>query len=400
MTFGLVAHGHAAVVFHGPPRPGGGHPLGFVGEGTAWTEDDALVLQGPVAPGARIGRVARLVTWIAGTFVVVVYLARGGRLEEPPSWLVLTCIGLAAAGLAARIVGARVQAVRTERFPWYAVRAALPMGLAMHLVTARGEAVLLGLGPAGGQQLQQLGEAIVRRAAGQPFAPPARSAAVPGKWVALGGVLIGAGLVTWCTWMVLHRALYVDNATGEPVDLWVDGARVQTIPPNDDGLHPTKLFVRAGQHTIGSSRVGATTATEQRIDFVGEVLLNPDGRACYWRTVVEYGDANARAYPVEPGGPLPIQTVYDMRGVTDWFRDTPGRIELRNGARWGVRVAVTRNGVCTELGAQRCDGARTQLVKCEAAAKSETQIQACEEAATAQCDEGEAQRGAQLDSKP
>jgi hypothetical protein len=390
MALGLVPHGRAAVVFHGPPRPGGGRPLGFVGDGVAWTEDDALVLQGAVAPAARVGRWARLVVWLVGAAVVVGFVARGGDLELPPTWLVLTCLGLAGGGLAAEVVSGRVRTRRVVRFGWLDVRAAVPMGLAMHLVTTRGEAVLLGAGPTGAQALQQLGEAIVRRAAGQPYAPPpARTAAAVGRWVALTGALVAVGLVSWGTWMVLHRSLYVDNATGEPLDVWVDGERVQTVQPDEEGRHLLELHVGTGRHRIGTSRVGASSATEVEVDFAAQVLLNPGARACYWRTVSEYGNTTLRYAPVEGNGPLPIQSAYELRGVTDWFRDTPEQIKVRSAGGYGMRIAVQRNSLCTELGGRRCEAARAQLVVCEQAAETDARVQECEDAATAQCEREE-----------
>jgi hypothetical protein len=387
MPLGLVPHGHTSVSFHGPP--GHGRPLGFVGEGAAWVEDDALVLQGSVAPAERIGRLARPVSWLILAPFVVAFFVRGGspaNLGHPPLWLLLPCIGVGAATIVARIVGSRLRA-HTERLPWHAVRAALPMGLSMHLVTSRGEAVLVGLGPSGPHAIQQLGESIVRRAGGQPYDPQAiRPPFLTGKRVALGVTLLfPVGLIALFTWSLLHRDLYVDNATGEPIELWIDGARVQTVAPNRDGLHPARVAVRNGRHTIGYSKIGAAAAKGEEIDFVSTVLINPDARACYWRSVTEYGDLSAPHKPVEPDGPLPIQTVYQALDVTNWFENTPEHVKA-DGSQWYVRIALKRNPLCTELGARRCDGARARLLSCEIAAKTTAELDACGDAAVTECE--------------
>jgi hypothetical protein len=69
--------------------------------------------------------------------------------------------------------------------------------------------------------------------------------------------------------------------------------RAQTVSPNADGKHPTKVRVRTGKHRVGHSAAGATRpTTEIDTDVAMGALYNPDSAACYWRRVVLYTPTN------------------------------------------------------------------------------------------------------------
>ncbi len=383
----------ATVSFQDPPRPRIG-TLGLFGEGLAWIEDDALVLQGDVARRTLLVW-GSLATWLVGLAVCAWWmLARDGDLEHPPTWLIALCIGLTGAGVVTRIVASKMHQFRTIRFPWTEIRAAFPMGLSMRLVTSRGESVLLGLGPSGPAELHRLGETIVRYASGP--CTPSQSSRSRVKWWALGFALVLGGVVSLAIWDKNHPALYVDNASREPIDLWVDGVRVQTIAPNLDGKHPTSVRVRIGKHRLGHAPQGtARPATEVDADVGFGALFNPDSGACYWRRVVLYTPTNGVGNPhheralTSSDGPLTIQPFYNLGYINHWFSDPPETVTFGKSESSMSRTALVRNGVCTDLAVQGCPmTVRTQLVSCQTIATTQAEVDRCAEVAVAACPRG------------
>lgn len=370
--------------------PGTRVGLGLVGDGSVSAGHDGLVLEGDVARGRPLVWAA-FGLWLVALGMTAVFALRGGDLDHPPVWLVAGCIAIGACGLVARVIAPRMRAFHTFRMSWNEVRAALPMGLSMRLVTNHGESVLVGLGPSGAAELQRLGELIVARASGAPYTEPRASSNA--KWFALGFALLLGGLISLAVWDSRYRALYVDNAGRDPIDLWLDGVRLQTIAPNVDGKHPTKLRVRAGKHRLGHSEPGAARpTTELDADIAAAALFNPGSAGCYWRRVALYepangvGDPHHDRAPTGADGPLSIQPFYNLSKIDDWFTDPPTSVEFRRNETSISRTALVRNEACTNLAKRGCPMAvRLQLVSCQTIAKTQDDMNACEQRSIDAC---------------
>jgi hypothetical protein len=200
----------------------------------------------------------------------------------------------------------------------------------------------------------------------------------------LGVVL--APLVAGAAWYVGNPPLKVDNATGAPVAVWVDGRVVATVDPTPqsdvDVLDSVRLHY--GSHVIGWSPVGAakpseTTELRARLG-PNSYLLDPDRRHCYWAQSMVYGTAPVDSTIV---GAWPVALAHDTSAIEDWFVDGPKTMKLENGEHGVVRYSLRRYKTCEELAECGAD-ARAKYWRCMAAVKPEN-VRACDPVAMEAC---------------
>lgn len=176
-------------------------------------------------------------------------------------------------------------------------------------------------------------------------------------------LICGAPWLGVPAWLVTHPVVHVDNALGFPIDLWVDGARIGTIPAHDGHGEPPRIRVGLGQHKLGWSPRGAPSATHESdsaITVWGDLLYVPDAAACHWLEVVVYGSGSSHGFE---HGPLALGEFHQLDGVDVWMEPRPLRVRLPGFLERSVRVRLERWGACMEL--RGCDlDSRRAYVTC------------------------------------
>jgi hypothetical protein len=166
---------------------------------------------------------------------------------------------------------------------------------------------------------------------------------------------VGAAFATACAsvvaggaWHFANPTLRIDNGTGAPVAIWVDGRVVSTVAPIA-GAELGSVRLNRGKHVVGWSPAGAakpTAETELTATIAGgDYLFDPDARHCYWVTAMVYGSAHP-APGVE--GAQPVAQMHDMSKIDDWFVASPATESLKHG-EGKVRYALERFAICAEL---------------------------------------------------
>jgi hypothetical protein len=197
--------------------------------------------------------------------------------------------------------------------------------------------------------------AVVRRA---PGGVPATIAAIAATPVVVAG-----------TWTATHPLVHVDNALGQPIDVWIDGRRRATIAPTAADREPAWLRVSTGRHRIGWSTEGGPAALHEieiELGARGESLYVPGAAACHWLAATAYGEASTHGLP---HGPLPIAEFHRFERVDVWFGDTPRRVPAASILPGTVRFALQRYEACMRLVDLGCaPERRVDLVECARAA--------------------------------
>ncbi len=199
--------------------------------------------------------------------------------------------------------------------------------------------------------------------------PAAISAASPRARRPREALLAGAalaGLFAPATWVVMHPLVHVDNATGETIELWIDGARGPLLPPGVEGIEPPRVRVALGMHRFGWSRPNEGAPREETRAEVGafdEHLYNPAGAGCYWLEAAAYGDAETRGMP---RGPQRIAAFYRFDRVDAWFAPLPRSALVAWVLSGTSRLAVRRHRACMALAELGCERSlRAAFVTCE-----------------------------------
>lgn len=186
-----------------------------------------------------------------------------------------------------------------------------------------------------------------------------------GGALALAG-LAAAPMVTLPTWLVAHPVVHFDNATGEAIQLWIDGARGPLLAPGAADAEPPHLRLPAGERVLGWSRPGEGAPRETTVAAVApldEHLYNPAGAGCYWIQVATYGDGSARG---TQRGPQRVAAFYRFDRVDRWFAPAAEEIRVPRAFGGAQRVVVQRHRACMELAALGCDpGQRSGYVACQ-----------------------------------
>jgi hypothetical protein len=186
----------------------------------------------------------------------------------------------------------------------------------------------------------------------------------------IAGPFAGGGF-----WSLTHPDLYIDNAGAEAIQIWVDGKPALVAQPNEGATTP-HLDIPFGHHALGYSAVGAS-APEGAIDVATPMsrafLYNPGKTACYWAEAAFYGKASTDGLP---DGALPIEEFYTFKKVDNWFKENPKSISTKSSGE--TRVSINRDMDCMKLASDGCDLAdRVAFMNCEAAAKSNEDIETC-----------------------
>lgn len=227
--------------------------------------------------------------------------------------------------------------------------------------------------PRWAEELAALNDALCRE---MPAATPRVMALVAGL-ASVTAVAAAAGV-----WRLTHHELYVDNATAAPIAVWVDGRARAVIAPGASSVEPPSVWVAHGRHVIGESSASASSPrVETTFDVDTNALFSPGGETSYWRSTVVYG----RADDGGAGEPVPLAPVLSLRGVEDVLAPSPHAVSTEHGKsvvrgridRDAVRGAFVRAG-CSTASVQLLDGCRTR-------ARSDSDLDACFEAAKKQC---------------
>jgi len=178
-------------------------------------------------------------------------------------------------------------------------------------------------------------------------------------------LLWGAAWVGVPIWVIVHPVVHVDNATGAPVDLWVDGKRIGPIAPHAGWGEPPHVRVALGAHRLGWSTVGApkpARETDAEIRPYGDLLYVPAASGCYWIAVTAYGSASTHGFA---HGPQPLLELQRFDDLDVWLAEPPARVRALPFLQGTVRVAVQRWGSCMELLARGCEAdVRRSYVAC------------------------------------
>lgn len=175
-----------------------------------------------------------------------------------------------------------------------------------------------------------------------------------GTAIAVAAIVLGP-LIAMPTFYALHPTMRIDNAGGEPIDVWVDGVRVITVAANVEGHPPPFVRLSVGKHRLAYSAVGAPVGLheiEVEASPLGDHLYSPGGSGCYWLSVTAYGGASTHGID---HGPLALAEFHHLSGVDVWFGDNPAKVSAPWIRRGTVRVAVQRWQACMELAAIGCD---------------------------------------------
>jgi hypothetical protein len=217
-------------------------------------------------------------------------------------------------------------------------------------------------------------------AAAQGAMPAPRVRANRIAWTMAPAALLAVPVTTLLAFDFAHPEVRIDNGTGQPIAIWVDGERRLTGPPRKGGAVET-LRIPMGSHVLGWSPADASApvgTTPAKVELRGRHLYNTGARDCYALEVTQYGSS---ALPVTPG-PLPVQEFQTFKQLDDWFARSPAKSEDA-----GARVAIQRWELCEKLQAPRCaDDVRGRYWACmEASWADKEGSDACAKAALAEC---------------
>jgi hypothetical protein len=198
--------------------------------------------------------------------------------------------------------------------------------------------------------------------------------------------LIVAPLGALGAWALAHPSVYVDNASSEAIQLWIDGAPADIVAANPQGAIPPSVDVSYGPHAFGYSKTGAArpdVTVNADVTMNDAHLYNPAKTACYWLHASSYGSGTVAGISQ---GPQPIQEFYSFDKVDTWFGDNPQSITVQNGETGGTRVALQRAQGCMALVRASCPlAAREQFIECERAAHDDASFDACSPKALSTC---------------
>lgn len=197
------------------------------------------------------------------------------------------------------------------------------------------------------------------------FPPAALWARRTGAIAPVFAVLFGGPWLAVPSWVIGHPVLHVDNATGQPVVLWVDGRPRHTIPAHDGHGEPPWVRVPLGRHRLGWSAppdpgrgsvalaagTTGTAGTEVEITSWGEQLFTPGPAACHWLTVTAYGEASLYGFA---HGPQPLREFARFDEVDLWFVPAPTVLASPPLHGGEVRTSLQRWDACMELKARGC----------------------------------------------
>jgi hypothetical protein len=149
-----------------------------------------------------------------------------------------------------------------------------------------------------------------------------------------------------------HPAVYVDNESKEPLQIWIDGKSSVVVKPMSGNGERPSVRIPYGTHDLGFSSVGdkgPEETTKAKVAWSGDHLYNPGSTACYWLEAAAYGSASTTGLP---DGPQPIAEFYTFKTVDNWFKENPPSITTKSSGE--TRVSVTTINACAELASLGC----------------------------------------------
>lgn len=177
----------------------------------------------------------------------------------------------------------------------------------------------------------------------------------------------GALGVGGIAWHVSNPMINVDNATGEAVDVWIDGRVVATIQPTT-GKRLDWVRAYAGVRRIGWSKAGAGAPASEITSTLSRghknYLLDPGARHCYWVDATVYG--STATVDAQRLGARPQVELQDLSWIDEWFTDPP-----RSSNQGTVHYQLTRSPVCAEVEARCPKGTRETYWSCLVGATTE-----------------------------
>ncbi len=199
--------------------------------------------------------------------------------------------------------------------------------------------------------------------------------------VGLSFVLAAAG--SGAVWFLTHPQVHVDNASSEPVQIWLDGKKALQINANSHRA----LRVHVGDHKFGWSPKGASKpqhSVKGPVSMLKGHLYNPGKTASYWLVVDTYGNSSGAG---KSWGPQPIKEYYQFDSVDTWFGDNPEMVKVKRGQKGKVKTAVQRAKIGMKFA--KCSlEVRQDLVQCQRTAvhaDDERAFAACSEQAVKSC---------------
>lgn len=218
----------------------------------------------------------------------------------------------------------------------------------------------------------------------------------PPVW-AFAGIVALVPLISLATWNSKYPDVFVDNASKEAMQIWVDGQRAALVSAHSDGRIPPTIRVAKGKHRFGFSAADGKTPTheiEADVTHGNQSLYNPGEHGCYRRKVTLYktkwystgGAEHHERAPAYQDGPISIQEFYELPKIDDWFTESPHETSFGNSSVGYWRIALLRHARCTEMAAKECSlASRQRLISCEMVAKSAADVTRCEAAADEMC---------------
>lgn len=208
-----------------------------------------------------------------------------------------------------------------------------------------------------------------------------------GRAMVAGSVIAVA--VAVASWHLAHPLVHIDNPSGTPMQLWLDGERWTTLDGATPDGEPLALRVPWGRHIVGRSSLDADAPEAVDDVFVpsfplGRTLLyDPGESGCYWLEVKAYGDASIHGHP---HGPLRVRPLYQLDDVDVWFGAAPKDVETPIFSTGITRTALQRHQMCMELATSGCDAeARDAFVACQRSPRPPGEMVDCFQEAQASC---------------
>jgi hypothetical protein len=203
-------------------------------------------------------------------------------------------------------------------------------------------------------------------------------------FLAIGAAVLVTSVVLVLVAARLRRSrveVFVDNMGDVEQDIWVDGVRGKTLPPNRANEPPPSFVTTRGPHVLGVSKGAApapTSTVEVTLEPGGVWLYNPGNTSCYWGWV-RYPDGVVGSILADEG-PQPVEEVHHFKAVDFWFAPLP---EARSSK---LQVSMQRNAACAHLAERGCsETLRKKLIACQSAATTPAAESACRDEAYDAC---------------
>jgi hypothetical protein len=205
--------------------------------------------------------------------------------------------------------------------------------------------------------------------------------------IGMAGIgLVGGAIGGGAMWFLTHPGVYVDNASNEPINVYVDGEKIATVKADSHLL----VNIDKGSHKLGWSPEGdkkPKKTVKAEIGMFKAHLYNPGKTACYWLVVDTYGAVSAAG---KKDGPQPLEEFYVFDEVNNWFSENPEFVTVDKKSKGKTQTAVQRAKMCMQF--KECGlKVREKLIECQQKAISaddESAFDSCGDKAAQSCKPG------------